>query len=88
MILGQFPCFFGIFHIKPFDRPTFLNYPENLQQELRSSGTGHRKGKGYQKISKVFDVQKENYAETFSNILESTTSFLNYIGAHLEELSK
>lgn len=31
MILGQFPCFFGIFHIKPFDRPIFLNYPENLQ---------------------------------------------------------
>lgn len=30
MILGQFPCFFGIFHIKPFDRPIFLNYPENL----------------------------------------------------------
>lgn len=23
--------FFGIFHIKPFDRPIFLNYPENLQ---------------------------------------------------------
>ena len=33
MILGQFPCFFGIFHIKPFDRPIFLNYPENLHQE-------------------------------------------------------
>ena len=32
MILGQFPCFFGIFHIKPFDRPIFLNYPENLHQ--------------------------------------------------------
>ena len=34
MILGQFPCFFGIFHIKPFDRPIFLNYPENLHREL------------------------------------------------------
>ena len=32
LILGQFPCFSGIFHIKPFDRPIFLNYPENLQQ--------------------------------------------------------
>lgn len=31
LILGQFPCFSGIFHIKPFDRPIFLNYPENLQ---------------------------------------------------------
>nr|DAR15228.1 MAG TPA: hypothetical protein [Caudoviricetes sp.] len=35
LILGQFPCFFGIFHIKPFDRPTFLNYPENLQRTFR-----------------------------------------------------
>lgn len=31
LILGQFPCFSGIFHIKPLDRPIFLNYPENLQ---------------------------------------------------------
>ena len=31
LILGQFPCFYGIFHIKPFDRPIFLNYLENLQ---------------------------------------------------------
>ena len=33
LILGQFPCFSGIFHIKPFDRPIFLNYPENLHWE-------------------------------------------------------
>ena len=42
----------------------------------------------YQKISKVFDIQKENYTETFSNILESATLFLNYISTHIEELSK
>ena len=69
------------------DYQDHIKFLRNLQ-ELRSSGTGHRKGKGYQKISKVFDVQKENYAETFSNILENTISFLNYIGTHLEELSK
>lgn len=34
LILGQFPCFYGIFHIKPFDRPIFLNYLENLQRTL------------------------------------------------------
>lgn len=38
--------------------------------------------------SKVFDIQKENYTETFSNILESATLFLNYINTHIEELSK
>lgn len=64
-----------------------IKFLRNLQ-ELRSSGTGHRKGKGYQKISKVFDIQKENYAETFSNILENTILFLNYINTHMEELSK
>lgn len=69
------------------DYQAHIKFLRNLQ-ELRSSGTGHRKGKSYQKISKVFDVQKENYAETFSNILENTNSFLNYVGTHLEELSK
>lgn len=69
------------------DYQEHIKFLRNLQQ-LRSSGTGHRKGKGYQKISKVFDIQKENYAETFSNILENIISFLNYIGTHLEELSK
>lgn len=66
---------------------THIKFLRNLQK-LRSSGTGHRKGKDYQKISKVFDIQKENYAEAFSNILENTNSFLNYIGSHLDELSK
>lgn len=64
-----------------------IKFLRNLQ-ELRSSGTGHRKGKSYQKISKVFDVQRENYAETFSNILENVISFLNYIETHFEELNK
>ena len=64
-----------------------IKFLRNLQ-ELRSSGTGHRKGKSYQKISKVFDIQKENYTETFSNILESATLFLNYINTQIEELSK
>ena len=31
LILGQFPCFFGIFHIKSLVWSIFLNYPENLQ---------------------------------------------------------
>ena len=69
------------------DYQEHIKFLRNLQ-ELRSSGTGHRKGKGYQKISKVFDIQRENYAETFSNILDNVISFLNYIEAHFEELSQ
>ena len=76
-----------------FQEKHLSDYQEHIKflrdlQELRSSGTGHRKGKGYQKISKVFDIQRENYAETFSNILDNVISFLNYIKAHFEELSK
>ena len=62
-----------------------IKFLRNLQ-ELRSSGTGHRKGKSYQKISKVFDVQKENYAETFISILESAIAFLNFVDANLDKL--
>ena len=76
-----------------FQEKHLSDYQEHIKflrdlQELRSSGTGHRKGKGYQKISKVFDIQRENYAETFSNILDNVISFLNYIEAHFEELSQ
>ena len=43
LILGQFPCFSGIFHIKPFDRPIFLNYPENLHP-VWAEGSAYRRG--------------------------------------------
>ena len=60
-----------------------IKFLRNLQ-ELRSSGTGHRKGKGYKKISQVFDVQKGNYREAFTNILEQATSFLEYIEQNID----
>ncbi|RKD32409.1 hypothetical protein [Lacrimispora algidixylanolytica] len=68
------------------DSQDHIKFLRNLQ-ELRSSGTGHRKGKGYKKISNVFDVQKENYAETFISILESAIAFLNYVDDNLDKLT-
>lgn len=67
------------------------NYQDHIKflrnlQELRSSGTGHRKGKGYAKISKVFDVTKENYSDSFSNILEQAVNFLDYMCQNIENL--
>lgn len=53
LILGQFPCFSGIFHIKPFDRPIFLNYPENLQLSILYPGIIKKKTK---KILSLFEV--------------------------------
>lgn len=38
-------------------------------QELRSAGTGHRKGKSYAKIGKEFGVEGNNFQDVFENIL-------------------
>ncbi len=67
------------------------NYDEHIKflrnlQELRSSGTGHRKGKGYQKITQKLDVKKENYAETFSDLLKNATNFLAFMELNIEKL--
>ena len=52
---------------------------QDYQPQIKFLRTGHRKGYGYQKISKVFDVQKGNYREAFISIFEQASSFLNYI---------
>lgn len=67
------------------DYQEHIKYLRNLQ-ELRSSGTGHRKGKSYQKISRILDVQKENYAETFSGLLKNAVSFLEYLEKNIDRL--
>lgn len=74
-----------------FSEKNLTDYQEHIKflrnlPELRSAGTGHRKGKKYQKISKVFDIQKENYAETFFSILDNATNFLKYIQSHIDNL--
>lgn len=62
-----------------------IKFLRNLQ-ELRSSGTGHRKGKNYAKISKIFDVSQGNYTDAFANILEQAVAFLNYMEDCLDVL--
>lgn len=68
------------------DYQDHIKFLRNLQ-ELRSSGTGHRKGKGYEKISKKFDISKGNYNEAFINILEQAVEFLNYMVTNVESFS-
>lgn len=68
-----------------------VNYQEHIKflrnlQQLRSRGTGHRKGEGYSKIAKVFDVSKGNYIDSFSSILEQAVSFLDYMCENIEKL--
>jgi len=51
-------------------------------QALRSKGSGHRKGRGYQKIAKYFGVDSLGQREAFAEILKQaldTVDFLNSV---------
>ena len=47
-------------------------------QNLRSSGSAHRKGKTYLKIAKHFDMENESLRHVFANILNSASDVLDY----------
>lgn len=47
-------------------------------QNLRSSGSAHRKGKKYLKIAKHFDMENESLRHVFANILNSASDVLDY----------
>lgn len=55
-----------------------IKFLRNLQ-ELRSSGTGHRKGKNYDKIKKEFCLSNDNFKTVFDNILCDATTFLLFL---------
>ena len=57
---------------------THIEFLRNLQN-LRSSGTGHRKGSNYDKISAVFDLNNKNYVDVFDSILKSVNNFLFFL---------
>ncbi|MBQ3418990.1 MAG: hypothetical protein IJH31_02510 [Erysipelotrichaceae bacterium] len=48
-------------------------------QSLRSSGTGHRKGKEYNKISNKFDLPNKSKIDVFEEILKKANEFLDYM---------
>ncbi len=64
-----------------------IKFLRNLQ-ELRSCGTGHRKGKGYAKISKEFMIEEHGYADAFVRILTQAVGFLDFIDENLATLVK
>lgn len=86
LILGQFPCFSGIFHIKPLDRPIFLNYPENLQLllmdlpiELDLTGTNRY----YANLLMTYSALPEEQRSQFRNMIQRLECSLD--GDHLEQ---
>lgn len=59
-----------------------IKFLRNLQG-LRSSGTGHRKGREYKKISNIFEIHDDNFSRVFAKILMSSIDFLKYIQDNL-----
>lgn len=59
-----------------------IKFLRNLQQ-LRSCCTGHRKGKGYEKISKEFNLATGDYRKSFKNILIKSNAFLDFIKSNI-----
>lgn len=55
-----------------------IKFLRNLQ-ELRSAGTGHRKGKGYEKIKKEFRLDESNTKDVFDQILSQADDLLNFL---------
>ena len=47
-------------------------------QNLRSSGSAHRKGRNYLKIVEYFDVENQSLRHVFANILNSASNTLDY----------
>ena len=48
-------------------------------QELRSTGTGHRKGKSYIKIAREFGLDDYSLTDVFEIILQKADGFLIYL---------
>ena len=60
------------------DYEPHIKFLRNLQ-ELRSSGTGHRKGKNYEKISKVFKLDEKSHIDVFDEILLQAIRLIEYL---------
>jgi len=59
-------------------------YEQHIQflrklQNLRSTGSGHRKGKGYEKTSKEFGLEDGNFIYVFENILKDAILFIEFL---------
>lgn len=55
-----------------------INFLKKLQ-ELRSAGSGHRKGKNYEKIANHFGITGNNFINVFEKILYEANNFLKFL---------
>lgn len=66
------------------DFKTHIKFLRDLQ-ELRSKGTGHRKGSGYYQIASSFGVGDKKLKEVFEDILSKADTFLIYMNNLIEK---
>ncbi|MFJ7638426.1 hypothetical protein [Peribacillus sp. NPDC097225] len=64
-----------------FEEQKISQYEQHIQflrnlQSLRSTGSGHRKGKSYEKASEKFGLEDNNFIEVFERILKDAISFI------------
>ncbi|MED0657741.1 hypothetical protein P4S75_10435 [Anoxybacillus ayderensis] len=57
---------------------THIKFLRNLQ-ELRSTGSGHRKGRSYEKVCEKFNLRDGNFVEVFEKILEDSILFIEFL---------
>ena len=67
-----------------FEEKEIIGYELHIKflrslQELRSTGSGHRKGNSYNKICKFFNLEDGNFADVFEKILEDAILFIEFL---------
>jgi hypothetical protein len=77
---------------KWFDTSAIVGYASHVKflrdlQELRSCGTGHRKGKGYDKIAEALDITNGDYRRSFKDLLVQSIAFLEFMINNSDVLS-
>jgi hypothetical protein len=60
-----------------------IKFLRNLQN-LRSSGTAHRKGSNYQKVAREFGVESHTLRNVFQGILTKSMLFLEFLNGVVE----
>lgn len=60
------------------DYEKHITFLRNLQ-ELRSTGTGHRKGKKYDKVSKLFNIDQKSLIDVYEQILSQADEFIMFL---------
>lgn len=77
--IGKFQLFLE--HHRVSDAPEIVSFLRNLQS-LRSFGVAHRKGSGYEKIAKIFELETRDLKDVAAGLFKSAHEMLRKLGRH------